>query len=106
MAEADVGFLKGQFANLPDAKAEGTFYVTIDEGGLYLDVNDSLRIRIGGVKTFETMAELEASAPPGITSLYYVKGMNCLVISDGSRYIPIKSDTDVDDIAGQLVGSF
>lgn len=44
---ANIAFKKGLLANLPKAHTEGTFYVTTDERAMYLDIDNSTRIRIG-----------------------------------------------------------
>ncbi len=44
---ARVAFKKGPLARLPVKIYDGTFYVTTDERALYLDVDDTTRIRIG-----------------------------------------------------------
>lgn len=41
-----VKFKKGKLADLPETKEVGTFYVTTDTSGLYIDISDSERIRI------------------------------------------------------------
>lgn len=41
-----VKFKKGKLADLPETKEVGTFYVTTDTRGLYIDISDSERIRI------------------------------------------------------------
>ena len=52
---ANVFFKKGLLANLPGTHAAGTFYVTTDERALYLDVDDSTRIRLGDFQEFATL---------------------------------------------------
>lgn len=52
---AKVAFKKGLLANLPAAISEGTFYVTTDERALYLDVDDTTRVRVGDFQEFETL---------------------------------------------------
>lgn len=47
---ATVSFKKGLLANLPVAMSEGTLYVTTDERALYLDIDNSTRIRNGMVR--------------------------------------------------------
>ena len=75
---AMVNFKKGLLANLPAAKAEGTFYVTTDERALYLDVDGSTRVRIGDFQEFATLEALQANTNPSTTALYYVTELNVL----------------------------
>ena len=44
---ANIAFKKGLLANLPSTYTEGTIYVTTDERAMYLDVDNSTRIRLG-----------------------------------------------------------
>lgn len=90
---ASVLFRKGLLQNIPQTYTEGTFYVSTDERGLYLDVSNSARIRFGDVQIYSTMSALEANQNPSDKILYYVIGENCLVRWDGSDYIVINMDT-------------
>lgn len=99
---AMVNFKKGLLANLPAAKAEGTFYVTTDERALYLDVDGSTRVRIGDFQEFATLAALQANTNPSTTALYYVTELNCLAKWNGSKYAQINLDTGATSI--EVVG--
>lgn len=90
---ANVMFKKGLLAGLPTAHVEGTFYVTTDERAIYLDIDDSTRIRLGDFQEFATLEALNANANPSTTALYYVDDINCLAKWDGSKYIQINRDT-------------
>ncbi len=90
---AMVNFKKGRLANLPAAKAEGTFYVTTDEHALYLDIDGGTRVRIGDFQEFATLAALQANNNPSTTALYYVTELNVLAKWDGSKYVQINLDT-------------
>ena len=100
---ATVAFKKGLLANLPSTYTEGTWYVTTDEPGLYLDISDSERVRIGDFQEFETLAELQGNTNPSTTALYYVKDINCLAKWNGSSYIQINPDTGATSI--EVTGS-
>lgn len=89
----DVSFKKGRLANLPAAYAAGTIYITTDERALYLDIDDSTRIRIGDFQEFATLADLQANTNPSATALYYVSALNCLAKWDGAQYVQINLDT-------------
>lgn len=51
----------------------GTVYITTDEKSMYVDINDSQRIRVGGSIVYcETLAEFQSAAkPPYSTDLIY-----------------------------------
>ena len=72
-----VSFKKGLQANLPSTYTEGTFYVTTDERGLYLDLADQ-RIRIGDFREVASIEALSQITKPNATALYYVTSANCL----------------------------
>lgn len=90
---ANISFKKGLVANLPTSHNEGTFYITTDERAIYLDVSDSVRVRLGGFEEFETTAALQANANPDESAIYYVSEINCLAKWDGERYIQLNHDT-------------
>lgn len=100
---AKVNFKKGLLSNLPSTYAEGTFYVTTDERGLYLDISDSTRVRIGDFQEFETLAALQANVNPSTTALYYIKELNVLAKWNGTQYVQINLDTGA--TAVEVVGS-
>lgn len=62
----EVLFKKGQKANMPQNKTEGTFYVTTDEHALYLDIDANTRIKVaptsGEVDDIKAKIPAEASA--------------------------------------------
>ena len=99
---ANVIFKKGLLANLPSTYAEGTFYVTTDERAIYLDVNDTTRIRLGDFQEFATLAELQANPNPSTTALYFVTELNCLVKYNGTAYVQINRDTGMTSV--EVVG--
>ncbi len=90
---AMVNFRKGLLANLPTAKTEGTFYITTDERALYLDIDNSTRVRIGDFQEFATLAALQANTNPSTTALYYVADVNVLAKWNGTAYVQINLDT-------------
>lgn len=95
---ADVLFKKGLLANLPAAKAAGTFYVTTDERALYLDVDDSTRIRIGDFQEFANLKALQGNTNPSTSALYYIADLNVLAKYNGSEYVQINLDTGATSI--------
>lgn len=97
-----VAFKKGLLGNLPSAYTEGTFYVTTDEPGLYLDIDSQTRVRFGDFQEFDTLAELQGNDNPSTTALYYIKELNCLAKWNGSSYVQINVDTGM--TAVEVVG--
>lgn len=90
---AKVAFKKGLLANLPAAINAGTFYITTDERAMYLDINDTTRVRIGDFQEFADLTALRANTNPSTTALYYVTDLNCLAKWNGSEYVQINLDT-------------
>ncbi len=90
---AKIAMKKGLLANLPSTYAEGTLYFTTDEGGIYLDVSDSARIRMGDFQEFATLDALKANVNPSTTALYYITDMNCLAKWNGTEFISVNLDT-------------
>ena len=82
---AKVAFKKGLLANLPAAINAGTFYITTDERAMYLDINDTTRVRIGDFQEFADLTALRANTNPSTTALYYVTDLNCLAKWNGSE---------------------
>lgn len=99
---ANVIFKKGLLANLPSTITAGTFYVTTDERAIYLDVDDTSRIRLGDFQEFATLAELQANPNPSTTALYFVTELNCLVKYNGTAYVQINRDTGMTSV--EVVG--
>ena len=55
----NVAFKKGLSTNLPEQLSAGTFYVTTDEGAMYLDVDASTRLRFSDFQPFSNLTELQ-----------------------------------------------
>ena len=100
---AKVMFKKGLLGSLPATYTEGTFYVTTDEHGLYLDISDEARVRIGDFQEFETLSALQANVNPSTTALYYIKELNVLAKWNGSAYVQINLDTGATSV--EVTGS-
>ncbi len=79
MADIPVQFKMGLKDDLPEQKQKGAVYVTKDEGGLYVDINDSERLRIGK----ESIIALSVKG----TTVTYIK-------ADGSTHSFETQDTD------------
>lgn len=100
---ANIAFKKGLLANLPSTYTEGTIYVTTDERAMYLDVDNSTRVRIGDFQEFATLKALQANTNPSTTALYYITDLNVLAKWNGSAYVQINLDTGATSV--EVVGS-
>lgn len=100
---ANIAFKKGLLADLPSTYAEGTFYVTTDERAIYLDVDNSTRIRIGDFQEVTNLEALQAITNPSTTALYYVSDMNVLAKYNGSAFVQINLDTGATSV--EVVGT-
>ena len=98
---ANVLFKKGLLANLPKTYAAGTFYVTTDERAMYLDVDDSTRIRLGDFIQVDTIADLPSEGA-STTALYYVVDSNILAKWNGEDWTQINKQPSIDDLKLQL----
>lgn len=81
-------FKKGLWSKLPEAKAEGTIYVTTDEKAMYVDISDSERIRLGDIIRVNTFNELQP--PFSNEAFYYVEASNALL-----KRVAVTSENDV-----------
>lgn len=99
---AKVTFKKGLLANLPTSYSEGTLYITTDERAIYLDVDESTRVRIGDFQEFATLADLQSNPNPSTTALYYITDLNVLAKWNGATYIQINLDTGATSV--EVVG--
>lgn len=100
---ANVMFKKGLLSALPTSHAEGTFYVTTDERAIYLDIDDSTRIRLGDFQEFASLEALNANVNPSTTALYYIDDINCLAKWNGTQYVQINLDTGMTSV--EVVGT-
>ena len=100
---ANIAFKKGLLANLPATYTEGTFYVTTDERAMYLDIDNSTRIRIGDFQEVTNLEALQAITNPSTTALYYVTDLNVLAKYNGSAFVQINLDTGATSV--EVVGS-
>ena len=100
---ANIAFKKGLLANLPSTYTEGTIYVTTDERAMYLDVDNSTRIRLGDFQEFANLSALQSNTNPSTTALYYITDLNVLAKWNGSAYVQINLDTGATSV--EVVGS-
>ena len=103
----NVYFKKGELKNLPSTKSAGTIYVTTDERAMYVDVNDSTRIRLGDFREYPTWAEIQALDTTNLstTALYYAVKENILCKYTGSAWTQINPDTICTLIENKLTGA-
>ena len=94
---ANVLFKKGLLANLPETYAAGTFYVTTDERAMYLDVDDSTRIRLGDFIQVDTIADLPSEGA-STTALYYVVDSNILAKWNGEDWTQINKQPTTEEM--------
>lgn len=103
----NVYFKKGELKNLPSTKSAGTIYVTTDERAMYVDVNDSTRIRLGDFREYATWAEIQALDKTNLstTALYYAAQENVLCKYTGSAWTQINPDTICQLTENKLTGA-
>ena len=91
----NVYFKKGELKNLPSTKSAGTIYVTTDERAMYVDVNDSTRIRLGDFREYPTWSDIQKLDKTNLstTALYYAAQENVLCKYTGTAWTQINPDT-------------
>lgn len=90
-------FKKGLLEQIPTAKAEGTVYITTDEKAMYVDIDNSTRIRIGQIVE-KTSSEWEKLPKPyDASTYYYITDINALVRwnETKSQWVQINSTGDL-----------
>ena len=98
---ANVFFKKGLLANLPSSYAAGTFYVTTDERAMYLDIDDSTRMRLGDFIQVDAVANLP-TAGASTSALYYCVSENVLAKWNGSAWTQINKQPTADEMKALL----
>lgn len=93
----NVFFKKGLLANLPESYSAGTFYVTTDERAMYLDIDDSTRIRLGDFIQVAAVANLPTDGA-STSALYYCVAENILAKWDGSEWTQINKQPSADEM--------
>ena len=93
----NVFFKKGLLANLPESYSAGTFYVTTDERAMYLDIDDSTRIRLGDFIQVAAVANLPTEGA-STSALYYCVAENILAKWDGSEWTQINKQPSADEM--------
>lgn len=72
-------FKKGQYANLPSTKSEGTVYITTDEKAMYVDISNTERIRIGQIVELTSTEWANTKPPYDSNVFYYLTDKNALI---------------------------
>lgn len=89
-------FRKGTLAQINGAnKVAGTIYIAKDEKAMYVDVDNSTRIRIGDFVRVATVNDIPF--PASTTALYYVEADNALLGYDGENWKQINGTKDLAD---------
>lgn len=96
---ANVFFKKGLLANLPESYSAGTFYVTTDERAMYLDIDDSTRIRLGDFIQVAAVANLPTEGA-STSALYYCVAENILAKWNGSEWTQINKQKTLAELGG------
>ena len=94
---ANVFFKKGLLANLPESYSAGTFYVTTDERAMYLDIDDSTRIRLGDFIQVAAVENLP-TAGASTSALYYCVKENILAKWNGSDWTQINKQPTAEEM--------
>lgn len=103
----NVYFKKGELKNLPSTKSAGTIYVTTDERAMYVDINDSTRIRLGDFREYPTWEAIQALDRTNLstTALYYAVQENILCKYTGTAWTQINPDTICQLTENKLTGA-
>lgn len=94
---ANVFFKKGLLANLPSSYTAGTFYVTTDERAMYLDIDDSTRIRLGDFIQVDAVANLPTDGA-STSALYYCVAENILAKWNGATWTQINKQPTAEEM--------
>lgn len=101
-------FNKGLVANLPAQKTEGHVYITTDDKAMYVDVDNSTRIRIGQIVE-KTSSEWEnLPRPYDSSTYYYITNLNALVRWNATenKWVQINGTADlradITDLQGRM----
>lgn len=95
MANEKLLLRKGTLANLASLpKTAGAISITTDVPGIYLDVSDTNRIRIGDFIAVSSLSDLsKVQGSLSTTALYYAEDTNVLCRYDGSKLVWINDTT-------------
>lgn len=98
---------KGLFGSLPTDKVAGTIYVTTDEKAMYVDVDNSTRIRLGQIIEVKNLTEWQNLKPPySQEGFYYIVDDNALIKYTGNgtthSWQQINAPTDLSDLESDI----
>jgi len=101
-------FKMGLHANLPTARQAGTVYVTTDERSMYVDIDNSTRIRINDI--IQHASATDAKPPFSTDAFYYFQAENALMRYNGvdaegkHQWVQLNSTADVANRVSTLEG--
>lgn len=110
MANEKLLLRKGSLAGLASlAKVAGAISITTDVPGIYLDVSDSKRIRLGDFIPVESLNDLtKVQGDLSTNALYYAADKNVLCRYDGSKLVWINDTTAltqaINTVSGRVDG--
>lgn len=96
MAENMIKFYRGALANLPAAGANGSLYITTDEGAIYYGTGTGMK-RLGDFIQVDAVANLPTSGA-NASALYYCVAENILAKWDGSEWTQINKQPTAEQI--------
>lgn len=102
MAQNLVSFYKGTQAALPNSYSEGSLYITTDKPALYLDVNNSSRIKISDFTIVEKLSDLPSSEALCKTKFYFVNEDNTIATWSQSMGSMVRINIDTGATAARL----
>jgi hypothetical protein len=99
MANEMIKFYKGLEASLPATGENGSFYITTDEGGIYLGTGTGMK-RLGDFVQVSNVASLPAKAHENC--LYYCVAENILAKWNGTEWKQINKQPTAEELKGLL----
>lgn len=99
---ANVLFKRGLSKDLPSAKQDGVFYLTTDNGRLWVDINNERKLLNQSVQFIDSLTALENlvedwtsdQKDAHINDLYYITSTNILATWNGTQWKQINPDHD------------
>ena len=98
-------FLKGNYSNLSNtAINEGQILICNDTAEMFVDVAADKRIKIGDFTVVESISALEALDATAVPTsrLYYVEDGNILARSNGTTWVQVNKQPDIESLKTQL----
>jgi len=98
-------FLKGNYSSLNNAAInEGQVLICGDTGEMFVDVAADKRVKIGDFTVVESISALEALDATAVPTsrLYYVEDGNILARSNGTTWVQVNKQPDIETLKTQL----